>query len=260
MTFFGVSNTMSHHLKILGVIPARLDSQRLPGKVLLPIGQKPMLHWVYERAQRSDLLQELIVATDSERVQQYCADHEIPVLRTRQHPSGSDRLHEVMERTDADVYVNIQGDEPTIRADHIELLLRPLLDGETEVTTLRVAIDAAAARDPNIVKVVTDHRCRALYFSRLPIPFDRDAGAAVRHYKHIGLYGYTRDALVSFHSLPQTPLELAEKLEQLRFLENGIAIYVAETMHDTVGVDTEEDLEKAAALLMAGDSAKQKHR
>jgi len=244
---------MRDHPKILGVIPARLDSQRLPGKVLLNIGNKPMVHWVYERARQSPLLSELIVATDSDKIQRYCANHEIPVMLTRQHPSGSDRLHEVMERTDGDVYVNIQGDEPTIRADHIELLLRPLLNGESEVTTLKVAIDEVAARNPNIVKVATDKNCRALYFSRFPIPFDRDAKTAIRYFKHLGLYGYTRAALALFHSLPQSPLELAEKLEQLRFLENGIAIHVAETTYDTIGVDTKEDLKKAEAFLAAGN-------
>ena len=240
---------MRDHPKILGVIPARLDSQRLPGKVLLKIGSKPMIHWVYERARQSPFLSDVFVATDSEQVQEYCTSHDIPVMQTRRHPSGSDRLHEVMERTDADIYVNIQGDEPTVRADHIELLLRPLLAGESEVATLKVAIDVAAAQNPNIVKVVTDTRCRALYFSRMPIPCDRDAGGAIHYYKHIGLYGYTRTALALFHSLPQSPLELAEKLEQLRYLENGVAIHVAETMFDTVGVDTAADLEQAAALL-----------
>ena len=115
-----------------------------------------------------------------------------------------------------------------------------------------MAIDAATAQNPNIVKVVTDIRGRALYFSRLPVPCDRDAQGAVRHYKHIGLYGYTRAALALFHSLPQSSLELAEKLEQLRYLENGVAIHVAETPYDTVGVDTVDDLEQAAALLTAG--------
>jgi 3-deoxy-manno-octulosonate cytidylyltransferase (CMP-KDO synthetase) len=242
---------MRDHPKILGVIPARLDSQRLPGKVLLHIGDKPMVHWVYERARQSPLLSELLVATDSEEVRHYCLAHNIPVMRTREHPSGSDRLHEVMERTGGDIYVNIQGDEPTIRADHIELLLRPILDGEGEVTTLKVAIDEAAARNPNCVKVVTDTRGRALYFSRCPVPFDRDAKGKTRFYKHIGLYGCTRAALALFHSLPQSTLELAEKLEQLRYLEHGIAVVVAETPYDTVGVDTEADLRRAAAFLMA---------
>ena len=241
---------MRDHPKIFGVIPARLDSQRLPGKVLLNLGQKPMVHWVYERAHQSNLLNELVVATDHEKVQQYCLSHDIPVLLTRQHPSGSDRLYEVMERTDGDIYVNIQGDEPTIRPEHIDLLVRPLLNGQCEVTTLKVAIDPVAAQDPNVVKVVSDLNGRALYFSRAPIPFDRDGKAASLYYKHIGLYGYTRAALTLFHSLPQSSLELAEKLEQLRYLQNGIAIHVAETIYDTIGVDTEEDLDRASSFLV----------
>jgi 3-deoxy-manno-octulosonate cytidylyltransferase (CMP-KDO synthetase) len=243
-----VKNMKSHH-RIVGVIPARLDSQRLPAKVLRPIGDKAMVHWVYERARQSPLLNELLIATDSEKVRQYCVEHAIPAVKTRQHSSGTDRLHEVMERTDGDIYVNIQGDEPTIRPDHIELLLHPIIAKQVEVATLKVAIDTGTAQDPNVVKVVTDNRGRALYFSRFPIPFDRDAQGRNCFYKHIGLYGYTRSALKLFHSLPQSPLELTEKLEQLRFLENGISIMVSETPHDTVGVDTEADLERAAILL-----------
>jgi 3-deoxy-manno-octulosonate cytidylyltransferase (CMP-KDO synthetase) len=158
-----------------------------------------------------------------------------------------------MERTEGDIYVNIQGDEPTIRTEHIELLLNPLLNGKSEIATLRVAIDAITARDPNVVKVVVDKNNLALYFSRAPIPFDRDGKGSARYYKHIGLYGYTRAALKLFHALPQSSLELAEKLEQLRYLENGITIYVAETTHDTIGVDTEEDLELARSFLECGN-------
>jgi 3-deoxy-manno-octulosonate cytidylyltransferase (CMP-KDO synthetase) len=235
--------------KIVGVIPARLDSQRLPGKVLIPIGTKPMIHWVYERAHQSLLLSDLLVAADSDAVQQYCIDHDIPVMQTRQHASGSDRLHEVMERTNGDIYVNIQGDEPTLRADQVELLLEPIMKGECEVSTLKVAIEKSAAQNPNVVKVVTDNRNRALYFSRHPIPFNRDAPGSGPFYKHIGLYAYTRAALARFHSLPQSKLEISEKLEQLRFLENSIPIYVAETPYDTIGVDTAEDLERAISFL-----------
>jgi 3-deoxy-manno-octulosonate cytidylyltransferase (CMP-KDO synthetase) len=240
---------MPDHPKTIGVIPARFNSQRLPGKVLLQISGKPMVHWVYERARQSPLLHELLVATDSKSVQQYCMTYDIPVILTQEHASGSDRLYEVMERTDGDVFVNIQGDEPTITADHIELLLKPILNRDAEVTTLKVAIDPATALNPNCVKVVTDQKGRALYFSRFPIPFDRDASGNASFYKHIGLYAYTRAALTLFHSLPQSPLEIAEKLEQLRFLENGTAIMVAETFQDTIGVDTEEDLERAREFL-----------
>jgi len=240
---------MKGYNTIVGVIPARLDSQRLPGKVLLNIGAKPMLQWVYERARKSPLLNCLLVATDSEKVRQFCADQGIPVILTGRHSSGTDRLFEVVERTDGSIYVNIQGDEPTIRAEHIDLLLRPIICEEAEVTTLKVAIDAAAAQDPNIVKVVTDIRGRALYFSRSPVPFDRDGQGRIRFYKHIGLYAYTRSTLSVFHSLPQSPLEMGEKLEQLRFLENGIPILVQETPYDTVGVDTAADLEQASRFL-----------
>ena len=241
---------MRDHPKVIGVIPAHFDSQRLRGKVLRSIGEKAVVHWVYERARASSLLEELFVATDSERVEDYCKRQSIPVIGTRKHPSGSDRLHEVMEKTDGDIYVNIQGDEPTIRADHIELLLRPLIDGDAKVTTLKVAIDKTTAQNPNCVKVVTDGKGRALYFSRSPIPFERSADGLAGFYKHIGLYGYTREALKLFHDLPQSPLELTEKLEQLRLLENGIAVLVVETPHDTVGVDTEDDLKQAQEFLL----------
>jgi 3-deoxy-manno-octulosonate cytidylyltransferase (CMP-KDO synthetase) len=240
--------------KVLGVIPARLDSKRLPGKVLRNIEGKAMVHWVYESAKRSPLLNDLLVATDSVEVEQYCSSHDIPVTMTGRHPSGSDRLYEVMERTDGDVYVNIQGDEPMLRPHHLELLLQPILIGAAQVTTLKVAIDEQAARDPNNVKVVTDDVGHALYFSRFPIPFDRDGSGAIRYYKHIGLYAYTKEALAVFHRLPQSSLELAEKLEQLRFLQNGIPILVAETPHDTIGVDTEADLQRVVALLRAASN------
>jgi len=244
------SENARDHTGIIGVIPARLDSQRLPGKVLLPIGDRPMIHWVYERSRKSFLLDELLVATDSHEVYEYCNGAEIPVMLTREHHSGSDRLYEIVERTCGSFYVNIQGDEPTISAEHIDLLLQPLLSGKAEVSTLKIAIDKAAAQNPNCVKVVTDASGRALYFSRHPVPFDRDGAADnISYYKHIGLYGYTRSALELFHRLPQSPLELAEKLEQLRFLENGVMISVMETYSDAIGVDTEEDLEKARAFL-----------
>ena len=242
---------MNNRPKTIGVIPARFNSQRLPGKVLLHIGDKPMVHWVYDRARQSSLLDELLVATDSRSVHQYCKSFNIPVMLTEEHASGSDRLYEVMERTNGAVYVNIQGDEPTISSDHVELMIQPILSGEAEVTTLKVAIDKETALNPNCVKVVTNNQGYALYFSRHPLPFDRDGSGGITFYKHIGLYGYTRKALMRFHSLPQASLELAEKLEQLRFLENGTSILVAETQQDTIGVDTEEDLERARAFLLA---------
>ncbi len=243
---------MGKSLKILGVIPARYDSTRLPGKVLRDIAGKPMLYWVYKNARQSKLLSDLLVATDSEKVLKFCEQEAIPVILTGRHPSGTDRLREVMERIDADIYINIQGDEPTLRPDHLEAIVSPFLTGDARVSTLKVAVDEADAQNPNNVKVVTDDSGRALYFSRHPIPFDRD-GAGVKRYKHIGIYAYTRAALTLFHSLPESSLESAEKLEQLRFLQNGVAIYVVETPYDTVGVDTEADLQRVNLLLSGSE-------
>ena len=240
---------MADSLKILGVIPARYDSTRLPGKVLRNIAGKPMLYWVYRNARQSNLLADLLVATDSEKIVQFCGREGIPVILTGRHPSGTDRLREVMERVDADIYINIQGDEPMLRPDHLEAIVSPFLAGDAQVATLKVAVDEAGAQDPNNVKVVTDDSGRALYFSRHPIPFDRDGAGGVKRYKHIGIYAYTRAALTLFHSLPESSLESAEKLEQLRFLQNGVAIHVVETPHDTVGVDTEADLQRVNLLL-----------
>jgi 3-deoxy-manno-octulosonate cytidylyltransferase (CMP-KDO synthetase) len=160
-----------------------------------------------------------------------------------------------MRRIDADIYINIQGDEPTLRPEHLDAIVSPFLTGDSQVrvSTLKVAVDDSAAQDPNNVKVVADDSGRALYFSRHPIPFDRDGTGAVKRYKHIGVYAYTKAALTLFHSLPESSLESAEKLEQLRFLQNGVPIYVVETPYDTVGVDTEADLQRVNRLLSGSE-------
>jgi 3-deoxy-manno-octulosonate cytidylyltransferase (CMP-KDO synthetase) len=212
---------------------------------LLDVAGKTLLERVFEAADKTNLFDDVKVATDSKRIFQFCLDNNIPAMLTGEHRSGTDRVYEVMDRTHADVYVNIQGDEPTLRPEHIDLLTRPFRENNAQVTTLKVKISGESAKDPNTVKVVTDLREQALYFSRSPIPYDRDAEGKVAYYKHLGVYGYRREALVKFHSLPQSSLEKSEKLEQLRFLENGIPIHVKETLHDTIGVDTEEDLRKA---------------
>ena len=167
------------------------------------------------------------------------------MMTSREHRSGTDRMAEVMAREPAAIYVNIQGDEPMITPGHVERLLRPFEQTPAmQVSTLKVAIDAETALDPNVVKVVTDLAGRALYFSRARIPFDRDRLSQGQYYKHQGFYAFSAAALETFHRLPPTPLEKVEKLEQLRFLENGIEIAVVETPDDTIGVDTEEDLRK----------------
>ncbi len=205
-----------------------------------------MLAWVYEGARSASCLSQLLVATDSKEVAAYCQEQAIPCAMTsREHRSGTDRVVEVMSREPADVYVNIQGDEPMITPHHLELLLRPFEDDPAaQVSTLKVAIDRKSARNPNNVKVVTDATGRALYFSRAPIPYDRDGTGQVEYYKHLGIYAYAAHALARFRQLPPSKLEQTEKLEQLRFLENGIPISVVETPFDTIGVDTEEDLER----------------
>lgn len=231
--------------KVLGIIPARLASERLPGKVLRSICGKAMLHHVYDRARACPLLAELWVATDAVAVRDYCLQNQIPVLMTSpSHQSGTERILEVAGKLDAGVYVNIQGDEPMVAASHLTLLIEPFRrDPAVLVTTLKTPLAPAEAANPNIVKVVTNESGQALYFSRAPIPYRRDAASPLLYYKHLGLYAYRREALLRYRDLPPSPLERTERLEQLRFLENSIPIHVAETAEDTIGVDTEEDLE-----------------
>lgn len=205
-----------------------------------------MIAWVYHRARRAACLDQLLVATDSAEIQEYCRSSNIPAQMTSaEHHSGTDRIVEVMSSQRADIYVNIQGDEPMITAEHIELLLRPFDQTPgTQVATLKVAIGPEEARNPNNVKVVADLNGRALYFSRAAVPYDRDGTGGAQYYKHLGIYAYTAAALERFRSLPPSRLELTEKLEQLRFLENGVSITVVETDKDTIGVDTEEDVQR----------------
>jgi 3-deoxy-manno-octulosonate cytidylyltransferase (CMP-KDO synthetase) len=240
--------------KILGVIPAHLESTRLARKLLLPICGHPMLLWVYRRARTAGCLDQLLVATDSEEILNFCVTDNVPaVMTSAEHRSGSDRIFEVLERglmsgNREDIYVNIQGDEPMITREHIELLVRPFLSPttgpETQVSTLKVAMSVEDARDPNKVKVVTDKAGRALYFSRAMIPYQRERLTHTTHFKHIGLYAYRAGALRKFHTLEPSTLELSERLEQLRFLEHGVDFTVMETNQDTIGVDTREDLRK----------------
>ncbi len=237
--------------RIVGVIPARLASTRLPRKVLLPIAGQPLLAWVYKAAQACTVLDEIIVATDSREVEALCESHGWHCLMTSPElPSGTDRLYAVSQTIDADIYVNIQGDEPLLRPEHIEDLLRPFANPQVDVSTLKVHCKPEHIHNSNVVKVVTDRDGRALYFSRAPIPFDRQGEGLAQYWKHLGLYAYCRAALERFASLAPGDLEQTERLEQLRLLENGLALYVAETQHDTIGVDTEDDLRKVEQILL----------
>lgn len=234
----------------IAVIPARLDSTRLPRKVLRPIAGRPMLAWVYEAARSSPLLADVIVATDSEEVREACRLNGWNVRMTSSaHRSGTDRVYELACAVAADVYVNVQGDEPLARSEHIEALLAPMRDTSVLVSTIKTPAGAADIENPNAVKVVTDSSGRALYFSRAPIPYDRDRSGKPCYFKHLGFYAYRKPALERFCALPESSLERSERLEQLRFLENGIPIYVAETPYDTIGVDTEDDLRRVEAIL-----------
>lgn len=236
-------------MKVIAVIPARLASTRLPRKVLLPIAGQPMLVRVYQGVRAAAGLSDVIVATDSAEILELCRQRGWQAQLTSAHcRSGTERVHEVAQSLDAQVYINVQGDEPLARAEHIQSLIELMRDKSVQVGTLKTPCAAHDINNPHAVKVVTDSSGRALYFSRATIPYDRD-GAGARYYKHLGFYAYRKAALDRFVALPESSLERSERLEQLRFLENGIPIHVAETPHDTVGVDTEDDLRRAEELL-----------
>jgi 3-deoxy-manno-octulosonate cytidylyltransferase (CMP-KDO synthetase) len=216
--------------------------------MLREIEGKPLVGWVYEAVRSSQLLDDVIVATDSEEILETCRRHNWKAQMTsKTHRSGTERVHEISNSVAADVYVNVQGDEPLVRPEQIATLLEVMRD-QAQVGTVKTPCPPEDVNNPNAVKVVTTSDGRALYFSRATIPFDRD-GAHPRYFKHLGLYAYRKPALDIFVSQPESLLEKSERLEQLRFLENGIAIYVGETPYDSVGVDTEEDLNRVAEIL-----------
>jgi 3-deoxy-manno-octulosonate cytidylyltransferase (CMP-KDO synthetase) len=236
-------------MKPIAIIPARLASTRLPRKLLRQVGGQPLLAHVYSAVRSCSLLGDVIIATDSEEILEICRQNGWKAQMTSSlHRSGTERVHEISNLITADVYLNIQGDEPLTRADHIACLLEVMKDSAVQVGTLKVACAPAELHNPNVVKVVTDAAGRALYFSRSTIPYDRDRAGSC-YFKHLGFYAYRKAALDLFVSLPESSLERSERLEQLRFLENGIAVHVAETAHDTIGVDTEEDLHRVEEVL-----------
>jgi 3-deoxy-manno-octulosonate cytidylyltransferase (CMP-KDO synthetase) len=240
--------------RVLGVIPARLASTRLPRKVLRPLLGEPLLAWVYRAALACPGLDAVVIAADSPEVEALCHQRDWPcILTSPDLPSGTDRLHAVAQLApwnDFDIYVNIQSDEPLLTPAHITDILAPFTQPCVDVTTLKIRCAPENITNPNAVKVVTAHDGRALYFSRATIPYDRDSSGATTYWKHLGLYAYRAAALDRFAALAPGELEQSERLEQLRLLENGIALYVAETAHDTVGVDTEEDLLRVEQILL----------
>ena len=242
---------MDPALKVAGVIPARLASTRLARKALRLLAGRPMVEWVWRAAEASGLMDPLLVATDSDEIADACSQRGIPsVMTSPDCASGSDRVREVAALIDADIYVCIQGDEPTLTPDFFPPLLALFDRPEVQVATLAVRCPPEDVDNPNAVKVVTAADDRALYFSRATIPFDRDAAGFAGYRKHLGIYAYRKAALEKFAAMPPGWLESVEKLEQLRLLENGIDIYVAPAPADTIGVDTEDDLARAEAVLL----------
>lgn len=209
-----------------------------------------MVQRVYEAAKKCALLQDVIIATDADEVMRLAeANGWKAQMTSSSHRSGTDRVNEVAQRVTADVYVNIQGDLPLLRPEQVEALLKPMQRSEVMVSTVKTPCKPEEIANPNVVKVVTDRNGRALYFSRSTIPYDRDRAGNIQCFKHLGLYAYRKAALKTFCSLPESKLEAAERLEQLRLLENGIDIYVEETPFGSVEVDTEEDLRKVEEVL-----------
>jgi len=222
---------------------------RLPRKMLREIHGKPLVVLVYQSVRASALLDDVIIATDSEEILAACEKHGCKTRMTSdKHRSGTERVHEISQSVAADVYFNVQGDEPMIRAAHIEALVWLMRNPDVPVGTLKTPASTEDISNPNAVKVVVDANGRSLYFSRSTIPYDRD-GSNPKYFKHLGIYAYRKRYLEKFVTLPESSLERAERLEQLRFLENGIPIYVAETAYDSIGVDTEEDFLRVSKLL-----------
>lgn len=241
-------------MDVIGVVPARYSSTRFEGKVLADILGKPMLQHVWERAKQALLLDDLIIACDDERVANVASEFGAKVVLTaKAHTSGTDRIAEVVNPIDVRIVINIQGDEPLIHPTMIDDVARTLLDDSSiSIATIMKKIETPEfIDDPNVVKVVVDKNNFALYFSRATIPYhakNSEVQSPV-YYKHIGLYGYTKDFLFIYKNLPVSKLENIERLEQLRALEEGYRIKVIETKYDTIGVDTPEDLRKVKDYL-----------
>ena len=241
-------------LQVVVVIPARYASTRLPGKPLVSLAGKPMIQHVYERAKRAQTVHRVVVATDDDRIVEAVRGFGGEAVMTRaDHRTGTERVAEVAAHEAGDVFVNVQGDEPLIDPVSIDtavgaLLEEPVAQVGTVATPVRHAGDIM---DPNVVKTVLDFDSNALYFSRAPIPWVRDTQSKVhvKYWKHLGLYVFQRDALLEYPTLPLGELERAEQLEQLRWMENGWKIRVAEVAHDAVSVDVPEDVERVEKLM-----------
>ena len=242
-------------MKAVAIIPARYHSTRFPGKALAKLLNKPLIQWVWEAVNNSNLFDQVMVATDSVKIKEVVDNFGgIAILTSKEHQSGTDRIAEVAESLDSDIIVNVQGDEPLINQKVLTSLLQIFEDSSIQIASLMTKIkDLKQLSNPNLVKVVVDNISNALYFSRSVIPYNRDNIPLVDYWQHIGVYAYRRNALMRLVKLPSGKLEQAEKLEQLRALENGIPIKMIKTEYNGIGVDTPEDLLKLESLLKEMD-------
>lgn len=229
--------------RIVAVIPARYQSSRFPGKPLSLIAGKIMIQWVYEQVKKVAGMDEVIVATDDERIYNEVRQFQGIAVMTGECNCGTERVYKAIQGYQCDIVINVQGDEPLIKPEMINELIDVFSDDGVIMATLCKEITKFEdLHNPNIVKVVRDKKENAIYFSRYSIPYDRDAQRNVKYFKHIGIYGYKKDFLKEYIQMEKTPLEMAENLEQLRILENGYKIRVKETKYDSMGVDTPEDV------------------
>lgn len=238
-------------LKKVAMIPARLASTRFPQKMLQQLGDKSVIATVYLAVKNTALFDDVIVVTDSEAIHAELKKFDATVVMSQgQHESGTDRIAEAAAAMDLDVIVNVQGDTPFIQREPLEKLLQQFGDETVQVASIMTPLtDAQQLQNPNVVKVCVDKQSNALYFSRSAIPYKRNEAAAVTYYKHVGVYAFRKQALLDFTSWPVSMLEDAEKLEQLRYLENGVTLRMVRTDFTSVEIDTPEDLEQANALL-----------
>ena len=239
--------------KVIAVIPARYNSTRFPGKMMEMLGNRTIITTTYQNVLETGLFDEVFVATDSELIFDEISKNGGKAVMTGEHETGSDRIAEAVQNIDCDIVINVQGDEPFLKKDPLKQLIDVFYkDDKKEISLASLKIqlkESDEIRNPNNVKVITDNNGFALYFSRSVIPFQRELSYDVTYYKHIGVYAFRKEALLKFSSLEMTPLEISEKLEQLRYLENGMKIKMVETDFVGIGIDTPEDLEKAKKLI-----------
>ncbi len=238
-------------MKIIAMIPARYAATRFPAKLMQQLGNKSVIRHTYDNTMATGLFSDVVVVTDSDIIFNEITDHGgKAVMSKKNHESGSDRIAEAAADMEVDIIVNVQGDEPFVQKDPLEKLLSVFADEKVQVASLMQELkDAASIEDPNYVKVAVDRNMNSLFFSRSVIPYPRDKSITIPYYEHIGVYAFRKQALLNFTNWPMTPLEAAEKIECLRYLEYGVPLKMVLTQYMGVEIDTPEDLIKAAKLL-----------